>query len=183
MQIRENLPEQYRQFCASPLNTNEAIDKDLFNLLHNEGVAEVRLYQPDILMVGTKPIVIAHEDSEYYIGDFIIFLVRRRTHKIWETSFCFSNPTGSILIKGKDDESYFVMHPHIVEDEKHPDIKMPVGWLCISHGQIPIYQALREGRINDAVSRLLAALQSYEKRSPYQKIEYWPLQQRETEHA
>ena len=168
--------QQYLEFCASPLRTEQSIKDEYQQLLRNPDVTHVAFHKPHILMVGTKMIVIHDDDKDYEIGEFIIFLTRKRIERVWETSFNFTNYTHPINRPNKKGEPEDVaMHPHIVwwSSEIESEIEAKAGDLCIANGQMPIYQALRKGYINTAVAHLIVVLQTYCER-PYLSVDHWP---------
>ena len=166
--------QQYLEFCASPLRTEQSIKDEYQQLLRNPDVTHVAFHKPHILMVGTKTIVITSNDIEYEVGEFILFLIRKRVGRVWETRLRFANmlhPPHEF--NGKHVLETIIMHPHImgVEDS---DIDFPTGELCIASGQLPIYQSLRKGYINTAVAHLMVVLRTYGTGAPLRTIEHWP---------
>jgi hypothetical protein len=165
---------QYQEFCASPLRTREEITAEFEELCRNPAVTHLAFHKPHILMIGTKPLIISWEDLKFEIGELIIFFIRKRVGRVWETGFFVANPTGAL--PSADEENYkkgCFIHPHITLCN-HEDINFPVGELCISAGQFVIYQSLRKGLINMAFSHLWTALHVYGTGQPFCPVEFWP---------
>ncbi len=169
------LLRQYLTFCESPLRGPESIEVEFQRLLQNPEVTHVAFHKPHILMVGTTPIVIRDEQVDIEIGEFIFFLIRKREEKIWETGFRFSNTTSPICTWNHESTlSTMIMHPHIMAHE-YEDIALPTGELCIAHGQLEIYQALRKGHMDRVVALLLVVLKTYGTGQPFLPASHWGL--------
>lgn len=183
MSAEEDVLRQYLTFCASPLRTEQSIKDEYQQLLRNPDVTHVAFHKPHILMVGTKSVVIENNKKDYEIGEFILFLTRKREGRVWETGFRFANVTNPICeFNGQHVLETIIMHPHIM-GFKYDDIALSVGELCIANGQLPIYQALRKGYINTAVSHLMVVLHTYGTGVPFRPVEYWTQIIKETDHA
>lgn len=166
---RRKFLRKYQQFCANPLRGAGQIRAELQILADNPDVASLGFYDAGILMVGLKPLIISYGAKRYDIGELIIYLIRHRTGRIWETSFGFENITRTLPDGGCD-----LMHPHIMSCQDHPYINGKIGELCISSGQFGVYQYLRRGEVHLTVARLLEILRTYGTGTPYLDIEHWP---------
>lgn len=177
MTISETFRRDYHLFCASPLNSHDSIEKDLLALQSNKYVRGLAFREPHILMIGTAPVLISFLGIEYDIGDFIFFLIRKRVGRIWETDFRFLNVNNSV------DDAYpnkIVVHPHVLQDEDNTyKLDPAVGRLCISKGRFAVCQDLRKAHINNAVTRLMLVLRTYDTGVPYFDVDEWPLLLRE----
>lgn len=170
----ERFIEQYVRLCASPLRGEAEIVNEYEALKHHPRVTGLSFYRPDVLMVGTDEIIIEYQQQKYYIGDFIIFLVRRQVGGYWDTDFRFWNVTCPLCHKrqGAVMEGFYI-HPHIIQatDEL---LDCDNGELCISRGQFTIYQHLRKGEMHRAADRLIEVLEVYPTGKAYQEPYYWP---------
>lgn len=170
----DRLKAQYLAFCASPLRTERDIITDFEHLCRNPAVTHLVFHKPYILAIGTSPLIIEHERCSYKIGELIIFFIRKRIGRVWETAFFVANPTGAL--PDEEDpigEKGRYIHPHILLCD-YSDITFPVGELCISSGQFVIYQSLRKGIISRAFAHLWAALHVYGTGQPFLSVCHWP---------
>jgi hypothetical protein len=173
---------QYIEFCASPLRDKASIEAEYYELCRNPNIKFILLHKPHILALGTSPLIIPWQGVEYEIGEFIIFFIRKRVGRVWETGFRFTNINNAVEIYDKQNIlQKLVMHPHIIS-KKYEDIEAPTGDLCISAGQFAIYQSLRKGLINRAFSHLWTALRLYDTGMPFFDVEDWPLLLKEAHH-
>lgn len=171
---KQDMLAQYIEFCASPLRNATEIEAELEELQKNPDVKYMAFHKPHVLMIGTPLLVIHWKGIDYEIGEFIIFLTRKRDGRVWETGFRFANVTNSIELCDMEGVVRDIcIHPHICQDE-YLDIGLHVGELCISNGQNIVYQSLRKGFINKAFVHLWAALKIYGTGKPFFKIEDWP---------
>lgn len=179
MTAQQDILAQYIEFCASPLRDIASIEAEFETLQRNPDVKFVAFHKPHILMLGTSLLVIPWEGTNYEIGEFAIFLIRKREGRVWETGFRFANVTNAmVLFDGEGIARDLCMHPHMYTD-RYNDIDIPVGELCISSGQHVIYQSLRRGLVNKAFTHLWATIQIYGTGRPYCEIEGWPLLHKE----
>ncbi|MEN9920755.1 MAG: hypothetical protein RL538_648 [Candidatus Parcubacteria bacterium] len=177
-----NFLAQYQEFCASPLRTKEDVAAEFEELRRNANITQFVFHKPHILAIKTKPLFISWEGVDYEIGEFVIFFIRKREGRVWETGFRISNVTGAILDENQDEkEMGCYVHPHVILSD-YEDISFPVGELCISEGQYVIYQSLRKGFVNKAFSHLWRALQTYGTGQPFLPLENWPHASRENNH-
>lgn len=157
----------YLALCANPIRDEAQVLREYHELAHYPRVVTIGFYRPDVLMVGTDPMVIQYEGHRYNVGEFIIFLIRRKVGNYWETGFRFRNVT----VAPRGDR--LAMHPHILValDGLLPCLN---GKLCISRGQFPVYQMLRKGEMHRVVRRLIEILEMYPTGLPYEDVGHWP---------
>jgi hypothetical protein len=164
--------DHYVDFCRSPLNTPEESRADFRRLVSQPGVVAVAFKPkqgklPRSLVVVTEEIIITHQSTRYVIGRFAMFIMRfQDPHGYWVVDYKFKNLTRCL-------ESQFGVthHPHITDTWEQYDI--PLGRLCIQRGAFPIRNAIRMGRISEAVARLLKVLHTYDAENPFLDIEFW----------
>jgi hypothetical protein len=165
---------QYIEFCASPLRDAASIEAEYAELKKNPFIKMVAFHKPHILMLGTAPLIIPWDGVEYEIGEFIIFLIRKREGRVWETGFRFANISHPVEFYDLEGVNRgFCMHPHIISFN-YDDIECTTGELCISSGQQVIYQSLRKGLVNKAFVHLWLALKMYGTGSSFCTINFWP---------
>lgn len=173
----DDLRQQYVDFCYSPLRSDGQIEDDFEHFINHPATTNMSFVRPDVLAIGTKPVVIVHEENSYNIGEFIILLHRYRDGKIWWTEFSFLNVTRTIRRKNEKKIEEF-LHPHI-SGSYDSYLDCVLGTLCIEHGQIEVYTAIREGRLLAAFKLLYNILGIYQAEDAYVKIEkcwaeqYW----------
>lgn len=166
---KATLLEQYLQFTASPTRNRiqRTHDYDLIRAL--DMFAGLTFYKPHILAIGTKTVYIrSKRNNAFRIGDFIIYLVRKRIGRRWITEFYLENITD---IK---EGSTGYDHPHVSRHKQPDDFDHKVGTLCIQNGHHSVYQSIREARIPDAVQTLISILHTVQY-GTYIPLNRWPL--------
>lgn len=173
---REFIPD-YLDFCANPLRGEAEILRECEILKNHPRVKYLAFSKSNVLMVGTDEIIITHKGKRYLIGEFIIFIGRKEVAGYWEVNFSFMNITNPIIKRSDDfyNEAFseLRMHPHIAT--LHGSDRHMIGKLCISRGQFPVFQYLRQAKIHLAVPRLIEILEVYPTGSPYTSVENWPV--------
>lgn len=164
------LRRQYVEFCYSPLRSDGQIEDDFEHLINHPETTNMSFVRTDVLAIGTKPVVIVHEENSYNIGEFIILLHRYREGKTWGTEFSFLNPTRTIRSES-DDRPKEILHPHIY-GQYDLYLDCVLGTLCIEHGQTEVYTAIREGRLLAAFKLLHNILGIYQAEGAYVQIEH-----------
>ena len=162
----ELMLEQYLAFCKNPLRDDITVANEYKYLMRLPGVQRVAFYSRDILMVGTHCISLKDPETGFVhsIGEFIIYLYRKRMGRVWDTGFCFENIRGTL---------HGYHHPHI-NVSTVLDLG-DMGILCISRGQFHIYQHLRSGEMHIATQLLIDILKTYDQDRPFHGVENWPL--------
>jgi hypothetical protein len=182
--MTEKTIEQYIEFCRSPLNTPAEIIADYEKLVAQESVLGIGFRpattsQVPSLVVITDNIDIEHEGETYHIGRFAIYLFRYQDNEgYWFSDFSFRNLTRVISVNELDEDVGYLQgefhHPHIIEDSDAYD--MPIGSLCINKGSFAIRDAIRMGRLSEAVFLLIKILNMYQDTNPYARITLWKTQ-------
>lgn len=162
--------ERYVHFCRSPLRGRKPILEELEWLCAMEDITHIGFYNDHTLMLGTTRIRIVHpekRDQAFDLGEFIIFVIRQHVNPEWRVQFRFRNVTY--------DWQRFndCMHPHI-SVSNYPEIRIVTGKLCISRGQYPLYQYIRQGKLPHAATAFLRILRTYDPNSPWHALEQWP---------
>jgi len=167
--------ENYLDYCTNVMRNDLIVLDEYEQLLANPLIQAVAFHQPNIIVLGTRMITILDpEDSSwgYDIGEFLIFILREREGRRWNTDFCFVNVTGSLY----DDTAF--LHPHIAaSDPGCETVKTSagdIGRLCIQQGQFHLFQHIRDGKIHLAADMLINILHTYGTGRPYVEIHHWP---------
>lgn len=157
---------EYLDFTRSPVRDRAERRKDFAELWRNPEVQALKFISTDTLVIGTTMMTARCYESGalHEIGEFLIFIVRYRTHRMWKCEFWFYNITH--IVEGKH-------HPHIITEEKRKIAGHLVGRLCIIDGQHSVYQAIRTGNISEATMRLIRILKTYQT-WPFLDISHWP---------
>lgn len=170
--VEEDVLLRYLYFCSNPLRGDEQVAVEYEMLKAHPRVTGVAFYRNDVLMVGTDEIILRETGSKYVIGEFIIFLIRKRVGMYWEVDFRFWNITTTLT---NDDSGVVYIHPHIFKAVKDNPLDCPNGALCIQKGQFDVYQYIRRGEIHHAVPRLIEILETYPTGTAYREASNWPL--------
>jgi len=170
--------EQYQRFCANPLRNDATLKEEFEALMRVEGITRVAFMDDETMVLGTELITMVGPKTHklYEIGEFLIFLFRKRKGRIWEVSFRFHNVTQTPSQRWKHDGSYYrteYAHPHILIGD-FPSIAVPTGTLCIQQGKFHVYQHLRKGEIHLAAPIFMQILNSYGPGRPYYPLGHWP---------
>jgi len=168
---------QYLYLCANPLRGDDEIMREYEALKCHPRIKSIGFLRPDVLMVGTDEIIITYKGNQYYIGEFIIFLIRRQVDCYWETEFRFWNVTNPLYFfpekEGTQPQVGYI-HPHIMpaNDEL---LGCPNGALCIAKGQFGVHMHMRKGEMHLAAPRLIEILETYPTGHPYTDASEWPI--------
>ncbi|OGG41497.1 hypothetical protein A2837_03265 [Candidatus Kaiserbacteria bacterium RIFCSPHIGHO2_01_FULL_46_22] len=169
----DDIKLQYLCFCENPLRSTDQILRDYEVLKAHPRVTGIAFHSPYVLMIGTDEIVVTENHKKRLIGEFIIFLIRKKVESYWEIDFRFWNVTNTLTVSVEGNESVYV-HPHIyVTDDDF--IGCPSGQLCINHGQFDVYQYIRRGEMHYAAPRLIEILETYPTGTAFHGADNWPL--------
>lgn len=167
--IPEILVRQYLAFCSNPLRGEEQLRREFEVLAGLPKVKRVAFYNPHTLIIGTTLVTIRHPEHGTYhdVGEFLIFLIRKRVERAWEVTFRFNNVSGDIY----GNSGYH--HPHITST-KYDGLDFDTGGLCIQKGRFHVYQHIRKGEIHLAVPLLIDILHTFTVDYPYHDLSNWP---------
>lgn len=175
--------DKYAELCRNPLRSRDEIVNDLTKLLQHEGVAGVTFFnngQNDTLVIGTKPVIIF--DKEYgvnrYIGEFLIYITRRRNGRAWEVSYHFSNVDNMQESKyeardGTPSRNLYV-HPHMT-GRYNEELTAITGNVCIDNtSRFYPHHFIRRGELYRAFLWLDKILHSEGPNQAWLALELWP---------
>ncbi len=167
--------KNYLALCSNPLRGDDQLLAEYEELKQNPRVKIIAFYRADIMMVGTDEIVVTVGGTKYCIGEFIIFLIRKKDKGYWKVDFRFQNATHAQHTYDMSGQliTNTYHHPHIM-DMKCGIIDAPSGRLCINKGQFSVYQHMRKGEMHSATSCLIEILETYPTGNPYRAATSWP---------
>jgi hypothetical protein len=171
--------EKYLALCASPLRSEAAVMDDLRQLIALPMVKNVVFERSfdgvpaDTLAILLDELVLTDPDTglHHFIGNFLVFLTRRRDGRSWHSSFRLVNLDTHTAGQGR------YMHPHMTAEVSADEKKEPYARICISQGDKPIYEAIRLGYMCVAVVRILDVLNTLGPNHPFQHISKWPVKE------
>ena len=168
----------YNTLCQSPLRDAEMNRADATSLLAHSmithvGFASLLGNSMDTLVLSTRPVIITDKRSttQHLIGEWLIYLIRKRTGRWWDARFHLYNPDG---LRNHSGELHR-MHPHMTCMTVNY-LAHPVASLCITAGHFHIYQHIRKGELYAATTLLVDLLHHVQpgREFPDAELELWP---------